>query len=270
MQYKFKNSTLVIALAVSVALLLLLTACNNKDNITGTDTTPSEQQTDNETQEKEEPVRSLKPTNDFNQLIARTESIQSMQYNLSDSGLDEKNYFYLYKRLMKVQLPEPREHETGQVYDEIYMDRPLKKALSHCSKTLCKNPTDKELEAVDYDEFNQLTPLEQMYKSAKPTFEADEMYNDNEVKRFSMFYNNKYPGNIWIQSYYGFPMKLEYTLDDGTKREIVYENIKINNVQLGRVLGPFNFTVEGETYFTFLHYLGIYPGQPGASNMMPV
>jgi hypothetical protein len=267
---KTKTSTITAILAIA-AILLTISACTKTTPTDNTTDITQKEDTENETiPEPENIYMSTKPTNDYNQLLGRAESIQSMQYNLSDSALDEKYYYYFYKRLVKVQLPEQLEHENGQIYDEIYMDRPLKKALSHCSKQVCKNPTDKELEVVEYNDYYQLNPVEQMYKAAKPKFEADETYNDNDVKKFSMLYNNRYPGYIWVQPYYGFPMKLEYTLDDGTTREIVYENIRINNVQLGRVIGPFNFTVEGKTYYTFLHYLGIYPGQEGASGKMPI
>lgn len=210
------------------------------------------------------------PTNDFQTLLARAAAIQAFEYNLSDSAREDNPYFFILKRLAKVRFEKPLRLDDGTLYDEVFMDRPKKVALSHCSRATCDNPSDKRLEVVNYSLYYELDPLEQMYKAAKPVFVADEMFDDNEVKKFSMLYDNRYPGFMWVQSYYGFPMKFEYTLDDGSIRTIEYREIKIDNVRLGQVLPPFNFTVGKKNYFTFLHYLGIYPGQPNASSSMPV
>ncbi|MBI5398976.1 hypothetical protein HZB03_05930 [Candidatus Woesearchaeota archaeon] len=269
---------------VLLALLLIAIVsfgCALKSSPTGTGTGTEVQEQSHQTPEQEpiseEPISgqvvptTQKQTNDFFQLLARAESLQSFQYNLSDSELDEKYYFFVRQRIVKMQLEKPRYLDDGTVYDEVFMDRIKKVALSHCSRRFCEKPNiDKRLEVVSFSDYYQFDPVEQMYKAAKPTFVADEVLNDNDVKKFSMLYDNRYPGFIWVQSYYGFPMKLEYDIDDGNTRTLVFENMLVDSVRLGQISTPFNFTVGTKNYFTFFHYLGIYPGQPNASNTLPV
>ncbi|MBI4739831.1 hypothetical protein HY772_09950 [Candidatus Woesearchaeota archaeon] len=270
---------------VLLALLLLAIAgasfgCTLKSQPPGTavqeqpDQTPEQEQINEQTVSTTQATQ--KQTNDFFQFLTRTESLKSFQYNLSDSDLDEKYYFFVNNRFVKMQLEKPRYFEDGTIYDEVFIDRVKKVALSHCSRRFCQKPNiDKKLEVVNYSDFYQLDPLEHMYKVGKPTFVADETLYDNDVKKFSILYNNRYPGFMWVQSYYGFPMKLEYTSNDSggvssSTRTIVFENMMIDSVRLGQISTPFNFTVGTKNYFTFFHYLGIYPGQANASNIMPI
>jgi hypothetical protein len=200
---------------------------------------------------------------DFKELVRRASTIQSYKYNITDPGVTDKEYqFYVLGRFIKVGLPEQKKHKTGQVYDEIFMDRVTKTAFSHCSYRICPKPNlDKELEKVDYADYYINDPMEYLYKATNDKYVEEQMLGDQTTKVFNVKFEGK-PAKIWLQEYYGFPIKIEVDNLDGTKRNIIFENMMVDATRRGEIDLPFNFTVsgEGDKHWIFWeHYLGEWP-----------
>ena len=216
---------------------------------------------------------------EFNELVVRASNIDSFKYSLTDTAIGDEEYEFLVRgRFVRILLPEPTEHDTGEVYDEILMDRKTKTALSHCSIDLCPKPDiDRELEKVDYDDYYISDPMEYLYKATDAELVKEEMLGDQYTKVYSVMYEGR-PARIWLQEYYGFPIKIIVRNEDDSKRMINFEEMMVNNVRRGEIDPPFNFTVKGEgdrKWWTWEHYLGELDDegkiiQPGSDPMLGV
>jgi len=214
-----------------------------------------------------DPLETANDITDFQELIRRASKIETYRYELQDSAFPE-GYTYLFKgRLIKVELPDERTADDGDIYDEVFLDRVTKNALAHCNYETCE-PLDRKLEYVDYDDFYHLDPLEEMYQINKAEFVKNEMLGQNIVKVFDIEYKGN-PGRIWVQEYYGFPISIKYEEVDGSIRTIFFKDMVIDNVRMIEVFPPFNFTVEGVSYPTLYHYYGIYPYNQWDPNTWP-
>jgi hypothetical protein len=199
---------------------------------------------------------------EFNGLLLRASNIQSYKYNLTDSAIGSEEYrFYVLGRFVKVVLPEIEQHSTGEIYDEVLMDRLTKTAFSHCSKNLCPKPElDKEVEKVEFDDYYIKDPLEYLYKATTPEYVKEEMIGNDYVKVFNIKYEGK-DARIWLQEYYGYPLKIMVRNDDDSKRVVKFEHMTVDNTRRGEIDLPFNFTVSGESksWVFWEHYLGEWP-----------
>ena len=196
---------------------------------------------------------------EFNTLVARASNIKSYAYTLHDTLYPEQDTFYYLNRYVRVVLPGERTWTTGEAFDEVYLDRLTKTALSHCSIRYCPKPNlDKELEITNYDKYYKNDPLEYLYKITDANYVRDDMIGDQYVKVFNMTFDGK-EGTAWLQEYYGFPIKIVIP-----GRTVEFLNMTIDNTRLGLVELPFNFTVKGKEghWFFWEHYLGEWP-QPG-------
>ncbi|MBN1544643.1 hypothetical protein JW898_04225 [Candidatus Woesearchaeota archaeon] len=209
---------------------------------------------------------------EFSELLARASSIQSYDYNLTDTELGITNQrFYVLGRFIKTQLPEAHQYSTGELYDEIFLERTTKTAFSHCSKYLCPKPgLDKELEKAEYTDYYVNDPMEYLYKATKPKFVKEEMVGNQATKVFDILFEGK-DARIWLQEYYGFPIKIMVKNDDETKRTIRFEDMMVDATARGEIDLPFNFTVKGEgnkTWIFWEHYLGEWPNK-GSDIIIP-
>lgn len=196
---------------------------------------------------------------DFDELVRRASSIQSYKYNITDTGIGVENQrFLIHGRFVKRILPEAMQHETGEVFDEVLMDRLTKQAFSHCSKELCPKPNiDYELERVDYHDYYVPDPMEYLYRTTDGQLIKEEMIGNQYTKVFSANFEGK-PARIWLQEYYGFPLKIIVREDDDSRRTITFDGMMIDATRRSEVDPPFNFTVSSEKghWWFWEHYLG--------------
>ncbi len=196
---------------------------------------------------------------EFDELLRRASGIETFRYKLTDTGLGvERQEFLMRSRFVKLRLNDVYYNSDGTKFDEILMDRVSKTALSHCSKQLCNNPVDKEVEHVDYSDYYQWDPIEYIYRITEPTYVDQEIIGDQYTKVFNAKFEGK-DTRVWIQEYYGFPIKILVREDDGNPRTITFEDIMVDEVRSGEIELPFNFTVSGEgtrKWWTWEHYLG--------------
>lgn len=196
---------------------------------------------------------------DYKELVRRASSINEYKYNITDTGTGVKDQRFIIKgRFVKKVLPEPMQHSTGQVFDEILMDRITRQAFSHCSKHLCPKPDiDKELERVDYEDYYVPDPMEYLYKATDGELVREDMIGNQYTKVFSVTFEGK-PARIWLQEYYGFPLKIIVRNEDDSRRTILFEDMMIDATRRGEIDTPFNFTISGEDghWWFWEHYLG--------------
>lgn len=259
---KHTITTLIAMLAV---LALLLTGCNKdstKTNITISPELEINPITGQPPQDIIEKRGVQTNITEFNQLLLRASKIRGYKYNLTDTALDDETYkVYMLERWFKIQLPEVMQHASGELYDEVIMDRVTRTALSHCSKYTCPKPNiDLELEKVNYDDYYLNDPFEYISKFTNAEFVKEEMLGNDYTKVFS----GKFEGNearIWVQEYYGYPLVIMVKNSDGSKRTIKFEDMLVDATRSGEVEPPGNFTVKGEQgqWIFFKHYLGEWP-----------
>jgi len=202
---------------------------------------------------------------EFNDLIVRASKLISFNYKLTDTelGIEGQQYFVLH-RFMKTQLSDLEQHSSGQWFDEVMMERTQKIAFSHCSKEFCPRPDiDLEVEKVDYEYYYNKDPMEYIYSATKAEYVKDELLDDDYTKVFNVMYEGQ-PARVWLQEYYGYPLKIVVRNSDNTKRTIKFEDMEIDTVRRAEIDLPFNFTVSGEgnkRWVFWEHYLGEWPKQ---------
>ncbi|MBW2963931.1 hypothetical protein KY363_00585 [Candidatus Woesearchaeota archaeon] len=259
---KYTITTILVMIA---ALGLLLTGCDKdsaKTNVTinpDLEINPITKQPPQDIVEKRGVTTNI---TEFNELLLRASRIQSYKYNLTDTAISDDTYrFYVMGRWVKVELPELMQHASGELFDEVIMDRLTKTALSHCSKNSCPKPNiDKELEKVVYDDYYIDDPFEYVSRFADAEFLKEELLGNDYTKVFT----GRFEGNearIWIQEYYGYPLMIMVKNSDGSKRTIKFDDMMVDATRSGEVEPPGNFTVKGEPgqWIFFKHYLGEWP-----------
>ena len=195
----------------------------------------------------------------FDELLRRASAIESFRYKLTDTELEAPDQEFIVRgRFVKIKLEQPQYHDDGTIFDEVLIDKLTEKALAHCSKTLCKNPTDKEVEHVEYSDYIQMDPVEYIYQITNAEYADQEILD----KQYTKVFNAKFEGKdarVWLQEYYGFPLKIIVRNQDNSRRTIEFKDLMINEVRSGELQPPFNFTVRGEgtkTWWTWEHYNG--------------
>ncbi len=258
--------TILLGIILS-ACLLLIVGC--QQTTTDTPDTPSAEEGPEINPITGEPYQDIETkrgetTNitEYRELLRRASAIGSFTYKFSDTQIGEETYLYeVFGRFVKITLPGPEKHKTGEVYDEIIMDRVTKTALSHCSRELCPRPNiDKEVEKVDYDEYYIYDIYEYLTRTFNGAYVKEEMIGNQYTKVFSANFEGN-EARVWLQEYYGFPLKILIKQDDGSKRTILFEDVMVYNTRKSEIVPPGNFTVKGvDGYWIFFeHYLGEWP-----------
>lgn len=208
---------------------------------------------------------------DFNALLVRATKITSYEYSFTDTGLGVAGHnFTVFGKFVKVRLPEVREHDNGNIFDEVFMERLTKQAFSHCSKYVCEKPDiDKEIERVEYSDYYISDPMEYLYKVMAAEYIKDEMLGDQYTRVYSATFEGK-DARVWLQEYYGFPLKIVVRNEDDSRRTIEFKDMMIDAARRGDIELPFNFTISGEegSWYFWEHYLGEWP--PEGSNIIPL
>ncbi|MFC1741571.1 hypothetical protein ACFL3V_03475 [Nanoarchaeota archaeon] len=207
---------------------------------------------------------------EFNELMTRASRINSFKYTITDTDLGEDPYkVFVLGRFVKIMLPDLQQHNSGELFDEILMERRDRIAFSHCSKYNCDR--DRELEKVEFDDYYIKDPMEYLYMTTQPEFLKEEMLGNDYTKVFGVKFEGK-DGRIWLQEYYGYPLKIIVKEEDGSKRTIKFEEMFVDATRSGEIDTPANFTVKGEDgqWVFWKHYLGEWPPkgrvvQPGQS-----
>ncbi len=244
--------------------MFALSGCKNDIPQTNVTVTPEMNTTEPEKQPVDVVEKRGIQTNitDFNELLRRASKIATYKYNITDTthGADEYR-FYVFGRFIRVDLPELEKYSDGTKYDQIFLDRVTKHAFSKCSINHCPRPNlDKELENTEFDDYYISDPMETLYKATKAEYVKEEMLGNDYAKVFSI----KYEGNdarLWLQEYYGYPLKLVIKTSDNTKRTITFTDMQVDATRRGEIDLPTNFTIKGEegSWFFWEHYLGLWP-----------
>lgn len=200
-----------------------------------------------------EPDFDMHPSIDprFDALIAKAEQLDTFRYNLSDTALNHKWYYFQSGRVVRILLNDVKTLDDGTVYDEVFLDRVEGTAFTHCSAETCGAPKDYELEpSEDYDLYYEFSPRERLYQVKEAEFLREDTYGAHDVDVFRFKNNDLETGTIYIQPYYGVPLKIEY--DSG--REIVFENLQWNNMRFFNIMLPFNYSIRGQEVPIELRY----------------
>jgi hypothetical protein len=255
---------IMIAAAIVVIASILLAGCDPqpKTNVTVSPDVEINPVTGQPYQDIAEKRGVITNITEFNELMRRASKINAYKYTLTDTDMGEDQYkIFTLGRFVKIQLPEVQQYSTGEVFDEILMDKQTKTAFSHCSKHTCPKPNiDKELEIVEYDDYYIKDPMEYLYKATDADYVKQEMIGNDYTKVFSIKYDGK-PARIWLQEYYGYPLKIMVKESESTKRTIRFEDVTVDATRTGEIDTPTNFTVKGEegSWIFWKHYLGEWP-----------
>ncbi|MFC1723056.1 hypothetical protein ACFL0V_02875 [Nanoarchaeota archaeon] len=188
---------------------------------------------------------------DYQELLRRASAIESYKFNIKGTELETDYTYHILGRRILVELPAIEINSEGEEFDEVVIERVEKVALAHCEEC----DVDLELEKLEYDAFKFVDPYEVMSRSTKPKLIGEEMLGNDFTKVFEIQYEGE-KGKIWIQEYWGFPIKLE---TENIRIEFV--DMEIDTVRDKELETPFNFTVKGEErrWWFLDHYLGLWP-----------
>lgn len=189
----------------------------------------------------------------YETLQRKTGSVESLGYVLVDSTLDDRNTYLIRGRLGKVMLDKP-DSSAGKDYDWVYFDRINNVAIARCSDNLC-NKHDLDLFTVDYDEYYKKDPFEWQQLFKDESYLEDGQIGSHLVKVFDAKTMDGRPAKIWVQEFYGVPLKFEFETDEGM-RTIEFKEFRINNIRAGEIMLPINMTVDEKEYvFGWYGYL---------------
>ncbi|MBS3098487.1 hypothetical protein J4209_06880 [Candidatus Woesearchaeota archaeon] len=181
----------------------------------------------------------------IDELLEKTIAIDSFQFFYNITGLNEKRYYYMLGPDIKVAFPTIKHLEDGTPYDTVYMEREKKIAYTYCSKKSCPEK-DPYAEPINFSLYNIDTPREKVFILNKAELVREELYKERYYVEVINFTNTDGDnGLMWVQSYYGVPLKLEYLDKEGNKKTLVYENISWDSVRDINVAIPYNTTLIG-------------------------
>lgn len=174
--------------------------------------------------------------------IDKASEISSFEFNTTLPNSNEEGRYYFRGRDIKIVLPKVR-YTDNQPYDTIYLEKMYEKAFAYCSNVNCPEK-DFTAEPLNYSNFIIKNPRERLLMLNKAKVIGEEKLDRHITKivEFTDVYGKK--GRMWVQPYYGVPLKIEIEEDNG-KEEIVYKDPFWNTVRAYDVSIPSNVTLVG-------------------------
>jgi len=157
------------------------------------------------------PADCEKPTisEELQKAIAGQQKIKSYKYTLYGNLIADK--IYVKGNKMRYDLSKNKQKDFVSIgkFDSIYLDKTKKQAYLSCIDITCEDRY--VLEAADYDEYIMETPMEMIEGvSYKSDITATEMCDVSKpCNKVEVQFADGKTGNIWIDNYYGFPLKIE-------------------------------------------------------------
>lgn len=134
-------------------------------------------------------------------------------YSMEVSVLNSKMKYYFKDYTLKYALKE--------FYDNVILNMQEKTAYQYCeSKTKCSDENRAFVRQVDYSARKIPTLDEVMDSIVKATIIGDEMMMQKSSKKVAYTDKDNITGVMWVDKYYGVPLRKEYTVGDKQKVEI--------------------------------------------------
>lgn len=166
--------------------------------------------------ENEQPLENYMPRNDILFVLQQAKKTESLSYGYRGPETGPAYYkLYVKGARMKI-VPQQKSKLLSKEdsYDAIYVDKLKETAKSYCDHRRCRFKGKKK--DLDFDDFNYETPSEWLGKVKTSEKIGEEVIDSKKVY--------KYKANddmlIWIETYYGLPLRVEHQGD-------VYEFSKI-------------------------------------------
>lgn len=146
---------------------------------------------------------------ELQKIISGQQKIKSYKYTLYGNLIANKIYVKGDKMRYDLSKNKQRDFVSIGNFDTLYLDKTKKEAYLSCTDITCENRNI--LEKVDYNEFIMETPVEmiegviytsgiigtEMCDVSKPCNKVEVIFADGKT------------GYIWVDNYYGFPMKIQ-------------------------------------------------------------
>jgi len=221
---------------IAILMLVFLAGC----------ITPPEEPILNDTNQSDIQPDIIPPEDDgkiplrIRELIEKARQPESFEYDYYTSDQGFVGRFYIINKDAKVVFPELKIRASGENFDEVYFDRSWDKAWSYCSKDHCNDPKDFTAECVDFPEYYEDYPRQWLLDIKSADILGEEMIGKYNTLVINFTGRHDYSGKMWLQSYYGIPLQIEYSDIDRINRTIEFRNMTWNTVPSIRVRMPFN------------------------------
>lgn len=254
---------------VFIMLLLVLGGCATKyvcdDGSTVTDPLMCAAEEPEEDEEEEQEILIIEEEKEEPKAEEVKPVIKNIDKNvkdLFDKVREEDNFQYLYKApknaytkkvyvmgdyIREVYEGDQYVGDDGRLsdnrYDTIYIDTSKRTAYRMCREEVCENTT--LAKQVSYNEFYDGTfiGLIDSVVIAKDT-DRSEMVEGRKTIVIDYKLENNQEGRMWIDQWYGIPMKLEYADSDGEKTSEEFSGYEPDSVTEGMVRMPAIAVIE--------------------------
>ena len=108
-------------------------------------------------------------------------------------------------------------------YDVIYLDKESKTAQAYCDSRKCKVKGKKE--DLNYEEFYIFTPLDWINE-----IESAEKIGEELIEKRNTWKLSTNKGTIWVDSYYGVPMQVEFAENTYKFQKMNFNDVKDEDV----------------------------------------
>jgi hypothetical protein len=152
------------------------------------------------------------------ELLSKADTrIQSLQYSYNgpETGDFLYNFYVKGGNIKYIPSYTNKVYKAGEdPWDTIYINKEVKTAETYCDDRTCQ--IKGKISDLDYDEYYIQTPLDWLSQ-----IESAEKVSEEQIEKRSTWKISTNKGTMWIDTYYGIPMKID---SDGT----VYEFQKMS------------------------------------------
>lgn len=137
-----------------------------------------------------------------------------------------------------------KQQDIDEFYDIVVLDLTQKTAYQYCeSKTKCSDANREFTRQIDYEDRKIPTLQEVMDSLVITKIIGDEMMMQRSSKKVEYTDTDGISGTMWIDKFFGTPLRKEYTVGDREKTEI-FDAFSKGGVTEGMVTVPGNLKVK--------------------------
>jgi hypothetical protein len=161
---------------------------------------------------------------DVQALIDKTNTYDNYEFSYTQPKQEYSISVMINGKRMKYRLKDHVEqYQLKEFYDTVVLNKEQETAYQYCaSLSKCEEDNRKFIRQVDYEKMKMVTLQDVMNSLVKAKIVGEElMYNKNsEVVEYTD--TSGKTGKIWIDSYFGVPLKKEYEIDGEKQSELFY------------------------------------------------
>ncbi len=171
------------------------------------------------------------PSKKVKDLLSKHSRVKSLHYMYQDP----LNYpaewpTWIKDNKMHIDLRTLDQVNSDTYVNQVYLDKASKTAVGYCESNefKCKDPN--QAVKVKFAKYNRKSPIDWIEGVTYAEIETTETMQQRTVVRLAYTDDKGAKVVMWVDDYYGVPVKVEVT-KDGDKKRYVFEDLAFNNVE---------------------------------------